>query len=683
MVLADKSLIGDKAPSNGNGEMVLPRTQMASLHSIRRGSLLAHANPGSIASSEKSSEVTENKQLRSLRELEGTRQLWLPLIVPQWAFPGAPRAVSHAAVLFDVAYAAALAHHAYVLVHSRASFSAWYSVAIYLVTAVPTIWQWWAISLFLCRFDPGDLCNEFILVVYMILVLGQSMTIQPCADCLLSANKQSPCELKRSETSLYSFLECTGFDGNTVDWPDTPFPCHMYIVLSIAPRAMHFLNTLRAVKDIGKRGREDMVCHAIELGCVLPIWVNALAAGQVYWVGGVWTVAAVAELVFIVIEPAHLAYHGLLTFGYLHQHSVWERVPLDIGYVEKRWHRLLMIALSMLPSFTTENIRFHFGATISSSFMMCSCSLAYIIKLFYFDVVDDNQSHESKRKQSGEILAAKHALQFQQEKRWRGKLWIASHVLLITAVCAVGRAMNKLLLPWDGYPDDNLQAVLQTRYLICAPVSAILLMLTLQHTLHVGGGRGLRRIGRRIRLRCRVITAILIALLPLTAIWEENFRGVASECLDMPSSSLSTAPATPPVLPPHPGAPPASPPHVTRAVTTSREFFLINLFIILLLQLIIELYGRGYSDGADSRLTLESMKTNSQEIPDLTDGISLQLAYKPSNEDEGGGALHSQDLSGCVSSYNETPPRSELPTARERVATFDSRAHEQTFHGRL
>ena len=28
-----------------------------------------------------------------------------------------------------------------------------------------------------------------------------------------------------------------------------------------------------------------------------------------------------------------------------------ERVPISVSYTEKRWHRLLMIALAMLPSF--------------------------------------------------------------------------------------------------------------------------------------------------------------------------------------------------------------------------------------------------------------------------------------------------------------------------------------------
>ena len=204
--------------ANGVGEAVTPRSDVVTprpqpprpfiTHALRRGSLLdmGVANNG-VANVNGTDDISESERSTprsqvSFKELEGTRLLWIPLFVPQWVCPGSARSVSHAAVLFDIAYAAALSHHAYVLVHVRANFTAWYSVVIYLVTAIPTIWQWWAISLFLCRFDPGDLCNEFILVVYMVLVLGQSMSIQPCADCIISANLENPCELQQGSTSM-------------------------------------------------------------------------------------------------------------------------------------------------------------------------------------------------------------------------------------------------------------------------------------------------------------------------------------------------------------------------------------------------------------------------------------------------------------------------------------------------
>lgn len=86
------------------------------------------------------------------------------------------------------AYAAALSHHAYILIFTRATWATLTSVVLFLLTATPTVCQWWAISIFLCRYDPGDLFNEWVLVVYMVLVVGQSLTVQDCANCLLSRN---------------------------------------------------------------------------------------------------------------------------------------------------------------------------------------------------------------------------------------------------------------------------------------------------------------------------------------------------------------------------------------------------------------------------------------------------------------------------------------------------------------
>ena len=66
-----------------------------------------------------------------------------------------------------------------------------------------------------------------------------------------------------------------------------------------------------------------------------------------------------------------------------------------MSYAEKRWQRLLMIALAMLPSFTTTERTSGGDSGLQSypvyfSFMLFSCTLAYTIKLFYFDVVDDS-----------------------------------------------------------------------------------------------------------------------------------------------------------------------------------------------------------------------------------------------------------------------------------------------------
>ena len=41
--------------------------------------------------------------------------------------------------------------------------------------------QWWLISEFLCHFDSGDLLNELVLLVYMLLVVGQASAL--AVDC--------------------------------------------------------------------------------------------------------------------------------------------------------------------------------------------------------------------------------------------------------------------------------------------------------------------------------------------------------------------------------------------------------------------------------------------------------------------------------------------------------------------
>ena len=58
----------------------------------------------------------------------------------------------------------------------------------------------------------------------------------------------------------------------------------------------------------------------------------------------------------------------------------------------------------------------------------------------------------------------RHALQFQEGfQRWRGTFWIMSQVLLIVAVCGLGRSVNRLLLPWEEWPHDDIYALLQAR----------------------------------------------------------------------------------------------------------------------------------------------------------------------------------------------------------------------------
>lgn len=208
--------------------------------------------------------------------------------MPQWegvnGEPPAPVQVSQAAVLFDVAYAAALTHNAHVLVITRATIASFgSSLGLFIATAIPAIWQWWAISLFLCRYDSGDLVNELILVVYMVLVLGQSFTIRNCASCLLSKDTEDSCSFladRETQDSLEG-LQCTALgptlwvsmqQSEHADWPGLPYQCWLYALLSVLPRVILFLNHMRAICEIQRRGRRHALLQSLDLACVLPMW---------------------------------------------------------------------------------------------------------------------------------------------------------------------------------------------------------------------------------------------------------------------------------------------------------------------------------------------------------------------------------------------------------------------------
>ena len=102
------------------------------------------------------------------------------------------------------------------------------------------------------------------------------------------------------------------------------------------------------------------------------------------------------------------------------------------------------------------------------------------------------------------MVGARHALHFQDDSiwkgRWRANLWVVTHILLIACVEALGNSLTTLLLPWMGYPDGSRENLGEARALVAVPIALILIVLIVQHSLHVGGGSGTRRIGRRKRL---------------------------------------------------------------------------------------------------------------------------------------------------------------------------------------
>lgn len=240
--------------------------------------------------------------------------------MPQWEGidgepPASSAAVSQAAVLFDIAYAASLGHHAGILTLARSTWSLQHggvalSVALFLLTCVPTTCQWWDVSLFLARFDPGDLINEYILVLYMVLVVGQSLSIQDCATCLLSQNLNEPCALSPDPMRdfYYSQLRCSASghaDEPAAVWPALPFQCWVYLLLSLAPRIVHLLNALRAVRDVQPRGRRDAALQVVEQAMMLPLWLSAVTQRHSLTATMVPVCVAVCcQVLFLLVEPA-------------------------------------------------------------------------------------------------------------------------------------------------------------------------------------------------------------------------------------------------------------------------------------------------------------------------------------------------------------------------------------------
>ena len=197
-----------------------------------------------------------------------------------------------------------------------------------------------------------------------------------------------------------------------------------------------------------------------------------------------------------------------------------------------------------------------------------------------------------------------HALDLRDDgTRWKGNVWILTHVVIIVMVVALGKAMNNLLLPFDGYPDVAIGSMVRERALICTPVSVILLMLTLQHGLHKGGGRGTRRIGRRKRLLFRVLTSFLILVLPLFALF-------ASDELDRRATTFFGNATCQEV-----GIPLITPPMPALPALATRRFYLSLLLTLLFCQMILEIFGRGYAQNTRSHLVAASHKQNFPATP--------------------------------------------------------------------
>ena len=270
---------------------------------------------------------------------EGSRELHRRLRVGQWEDPPASnQAPSQAAVLFDIAYTTSMMHHADMLTAADSSLTGYATVA-YFFTVVQLILHWWSVSLFLCKLDPGDLFNEFVLVLYMVLVVGQALLVGPCAACVLSENMKNKCAFVQGDS--FQNLRCTAgwswdMDSAPGDarWPYLPSQCRLYLLLSLGARALHLLNLLRAVRDVSPRAKRDLALAFAEGLLVLPLWAAAALAkfdaDEVYVVRALFGLAVAIEFIFMLAEPAHSLYEWLARRQYLSTHL--ERVPMDIPY---------------------------------------------------------------------------------------------------------------------------------------------------------------------------------------------------------------------------------------------------------------------------------------------------------------------------------------------------------------
>jgi hypothetical protein len=217
---------------------------------------------------------------------------------------------------------------------------------LYFASGVSLVWNWWQISKFLCLFDSGDLLNEFVLVLYMVLVVGQSFTVEPCAACLLSANLGRDTDRPEGIEGLVCGDE---FGEVPSDWPSASVHCRLYIAFSVAARVLHAVDLLRATLTVQSRARREALLLLLEGVTVLPLWAAAAADGKhMDVVMMLWAAAAGAEVMLSVCEPWHVIHHLLEGRGCVA--GVLERVPVNASFTEKRWHRLLMIALAMLPA---------------------------------------------------------------------------------------------------------------------------------------------------------------------------------------------------------------------------------------------------------------------------------------------------------------------------------------------
>lgn len=236
-------------------------------------------------------------------EYSGSRALYRPIRVARWEDasstpPASRNAPSHAAVLYDIATAGALTHHSRFVVNATHSFTAKASL-LYGISATPMLMNWWTVSHYLAQLDPGDLCHEFWLVANMALVVGASLSVEPCAACILADDRHDWCadhamDVLADGVALYG-LTCSRPPGSSSSWPVVPVNCALYILLTVLSRGMHVISLARALREIQPRGRTDVWLHLCSHAMLLLLWLAVALMPSAWGVLVAWTFVVCCE----------------------------------------------------------------------------------------------------------------------------------------------------------------------------------------------------------------------------------------------------------------------------------------------------------------------------------------------------------------------------------------------------
>ena len=185
------------------------------------------------------------------------------------------------------------------------------------------------------------------------------------------------------------------------------------------------------------------------------------------------------------------------------------RVPVDLGYLEARNERMIVIALGNIVA--NEITGAHVSGTVFSHEALIVCVatplVMFFCKVYYFDLSPALGSLPNEHAFRASVL--------------RGGLWSVLHGPLIGCVLWLAVAMQGLVFPAS---DAQLAALSTTdaRWNFVGAVCAFLAVCTGQHALHRGQGHAHRRVHKNGRMALRLVPAITI--IGLAAGLDKSYR---------------------------------------------------------------------------------------------------------------------------------------------------------------